>query len=380
MRETIDWGIDLGTTNSSIAVFDGRDIKVIKNNIGDEFTRSAVYEERIGNTVVKQVGQKAKDKLVDKAEHVALEFKRHIDLKDWYFEFPSTGRKATAVDLSAEILKELIRSVEQRQNEDVYAALITVPNAFPQPAYEATKRAGELAGLKYVEIVEESIAAAHAYGFEARSTRRAIWLAYDLRGGEFDAALVKIEDGNVFVFDHEGIAYLGGKDLDKAIIDRHLIPNLPSKISDPLVPWKSSGWWSLKMAAEEAKIQLSPSGAREAMIVQKIEGSDFAYILTRSQLDALEDEIFAPTLDKCRELLARNKFSPGDIEKVILIGGPTLSPHLRKMIEDGLRIRVDFSSDPMTAVARGAALCAKGRRIPEDILKEIRKEISGERK
>ncbi len=378
LRETIDWGIDLGTTNSSIAVLHGRDMKVVKNNRGDEVTPSAIYEKRIGNNIVKLIGIKAKDKLIGDTEHVALEFKRNIGLKDWYFEFPSTGRKATAVDLSAEVLGELIKSVKQRENEDVFSALITVPNAFLQPTYEATKKAGEMAGLKYVEILEEPIAAAHAYGFEANSTRKAIWLAYDLGGGTFDAALVKMEEGVLNVFDYEGISHLGGKELDKAIIDEYLIPNLlTTKLTNSLIPWKSSAWWLLKVAAEEAKIQLSPDDANEAMIVQKIDNSEFSYTLSRSHLDRLEDKVFSPTIKKCQELLARNKFSPHDIEKVILIGGPTLSPHLRKMIKDGLQIPIDFSVDPLTAVARGAALCAKGRRIPDDILKEIRTKIHG---
>lgn len=378
VRETIDWGIDLGMTNSSIAVFDGRDMRIIKNNISDEVTPSAIYEKRIGNNVSKLIGKTAKNKLTDGCEHVALEFKRNIGLKDWYFEFPSTGRKATAVDLSAEILGELINSVKQREKEDVYSALITVPNAFLQPTYEATKKAGEIAGLKYVEILEEPIAAAHAYGFEANSTRKTIWLAYDLGGGTFDAALVKMEDGVLNVFDHEGISHLGGKDLDKAIIDEYLIPNLATtKIKNSVIPWKSTSWWQLKMAAEEAKIHLSTFGVNDSTIDTKIDNIDFVYTLTKNQLDKLEANIFSPTIEKCRELLSRNKFNLQDIEKVILIGGPTLSLHLRKMINEGLQIPIDFSVDPLTAVARGAALCAKGRRIPDDIFKKVRTTVHG---
>jgi molecular chaperone DnaK len=122
--------------------------------------------------------------------------------------------------------------------------------------------------------------------------------------------------------------------------------------------------------AEEAKCQLSTND--KYTIDVKIDGYDFVYTLTRDQLNRLEEDIFSSTIEKCRELLARNKFSSKDIEKVILIGGPTLSPHLRNMIEEGIGIPVDFSVDPLTAIVRGAAIYAAGRRIPDEVLEKIR--------
>jgi len=106
-RETISWGIDLGTTNSSIAIFEGKDVKVIKNNVGDEVTPSAVFKKKIGDSVIERVGGKAKQRILEDSAHVALEFRQMMGIKDWYFEFPSTGRKASAVDLFAEVLREL---------------------------------------------------------------------------------------------------------------------------------------------------------------------------------------------------------------------------------------------------------------------------------
>ena len=369
-RETIDWGIDLGTTNSCIAIFEDREPKVIKNSNGDETTPSVVYEKKIGDRVIKRVGKVAKQKLIKEHEHVALEFKQMMGTKDWYFEFPSTGRKARAVDLSAEILKELVASVKQKEGEDVYAALITVPAAFLDPMYEDTKKAGEKAGIRYVEVLEEPVAAALAYGLkEERDSTRRIWLAYDLGGGTFDAALVKIEEGVFSVFDHEGIRHLGGKHLDAAIVERYFISEIPSEMKNKIVPWKSSMWWTLKFLAEEAKCQLSTKS--EYIIDEVINDHDFVYTFTREQLDKLEKEIFSPTIEKCRELLARNNFKPKHIEKVILIGGPTLSPYVRKMIEEELNIPVDYSVDPLTAVACGAAIYARSRKIPNDTLREI---------
>ncbi len=377
VRETIDWGIDLGTTNSLIAVFEGKDVKVIKNNDGDEITPSVVYEKKVADSIVRYVGKVAKQKLINESEHMALEFKQKMGLKDWYFEFPSTGRKATAVDLSAEVLGELIKSVKQKENEDVYSALITVSAAFYNPMFSDTKKAGEIAGLKYVETLAEPIAAALAFGLKADTTHKVIWLAYDLGGGTFDAALVKMEEGVFNVFGHVGLPYLGGKNLDAAIVDEYLTPSLPKQIRERVVPWKSSSWYTLKSVAETAKCQLSTRN--DFTINCEIDGHAVVYKLTRDELNKLEDQILSPTIVKCKELLLNNKFESKHIEKVILIGGPTLSPHLRKLIEDGLQIPIDFSVDPLTAVARGAALCAKEKRIPDDILKEIRTKIHGEK-
>ncbi len=378
LRETIDWGIDLGTTNSCIAVLEGKDTKVIKNNDGDEITPSAVYEKKIGDRIVKRVGKVAKQKLIKEHEHVALEFKQMMGTKEWYFEFPSTKRKALAADLSAEVLKDLLTSVKQRTGEEIYAAVITVPAAFLDPMYEDTKKAGEKAGIKYVEVLEEPVAASLAYGLEANQDGTKRWLAYDLGGGTFDAALVKVEEGEISVFDHAGIRNLGGKHLDAAIVERYFLPALPSSIKDKIVPWKSSTWWTLKFLAEEAKCQLSIKN--EYIIEDVVDGEDFVYELTREQLDKLEKEMFLPTIEQCKELLTRNRFKSKDIEKIILIGGPTLSPHLRKMIEEELDIPVDFSVDPLTAVARGAAIYACNRKIPHDILENIRGKLGIKKK
>jgi len=369
MRSTIDFGIYLGRSNSSIAVFERRDVKVLTNNEGDEITPVAVYEKKAGNRIINRVGKSAQLMINIDPQHVALEFKQMMGTKDWYFEFPSTGRKASAVDLSAEVLRELVASVKLKTGEDIHAALISVPAAFLNPMYEDTKEAGEKAGIRYVELLEEPVAAALAYGLRADQTSTETWLAYDLGGGTFDAALVKVEEGIFLVFDHEGIRNLGGKHLDAAIVEKYFLPELPSKVKEKAIPGKSSSWWSLKFMAEEAKCQLSTEDSYT--IDGTVDGHNFVYTLTRDQLDSLEAQIFSPTIEKCRELLSRNKFSSKHIEKVILIGGTTLSPHLRKMIEEGLGIAVDFSIDPLTAVVRGAAIYAAGKRIPDEVSDKI---------
>ena len=378
MRSTIDFGIYLGRSNSSIAIFKGKDVKVIKNNEGDEITPVAVYEKKAGDSVVERVGGKAKQRILEDSTHVALEFRQMMGTKDWYFEFPSTGRKASAVDLSAEVLRKLVASVKLRTGEDIHAALITVPATFLNPMYEDTKKAGEKAGIRYVELVEEPVAAAFAYGLKPDIPSNVIWLVYDLGGGTFDTALVKVEDRIFAIIDHEGLPYFGGKNLDAAIVERYFVPELPSTIKENVIPWKSSSWWSLKFMAEEAKCQLS--NEESYTIDGIVDVHNYVFILTRDQLDSLEAQIFSPTIEKCKELLSRNNFRSKHIEKVILIGGSTLSPHLRKMIEEGLGIPVDISEDPLTTVVRGAAICAAGRRIPDEVLEKIHEKRSGKRK
>jgi molecular chaperone DnaK len=365
-RETIDWGIDLGTTNSSIALLEGKDVQIIKNSEGDEVTASAIYEKKAQQNVVKRIGKTAKNRLGQDPKNVAVEFKQKMGLKEWYHQFPSTQRKTTAVDLSAEVLMELMRSVKQKKGEDVGAALITVPEAFKNPMYEDTREAGKKAGLNYVELLEEPRAAALAYGFDTKLAAHERWLAYDLGGGTFDAALVKVEEGVFSIVDHEGLPYLGGKNLDAAIVEKLFLPGFPEQMRKKIKPWKSTPWWILKFKAEEAKCQLSTKN--EYTIAETIDGFDFVYQFTRRQLNELEKELFAPTIGKCKELLERKKLKPKDINKVVLIGGPTLSPQLRKMIETGLDIPIDFSIDPLTAVSRGAAIYASGRKIPTEIL------------
>ena len=375
-RETVDWGIDLGTTNSSIAVLEGRNIKIIKNKKGSENTPSAVYEKKSGDRVIKHIGEIAKQKQPKDHEHVATEFKQKMGLKDWHFDFPSTGRRATAVDLSTEVLSELIKSVKQKTGEDIRAALITVPAAFKQPQYEDTKNAGRKTGIEYVELLGEPIAAALAYGLKPDIPSNVIWLVYDLGGGTFDTALVKVEDRIFAIIDHEGLPYFGGKNLDAAIVERYFVPELPSTIKEKVIPWKSSSWWALKSMAEEAKCQLSTED--EYTIDDSVDGHNLLYTLTKDQLNSLEAQIFSPTIEKCRELLSRNKFSSKHIEKVNLIGGSTLSPHLRKMMEE-LEIPIDFSVDPLTAVAFGAAIYAAGRKIPNGSITKIGKEKVGKK-
>lgn len=372
-RITIDYATDLGTTNSAIAVFEGGRVELIKNNQSGEHTPSFVYVTKSSSgESVKRVGVNAKDNRFDHSENVAFRFKRYMN-SEWVFHFKSTEEKATAIELSADVLRELIRSVKQRKNEDVRAMVITVPAAFKQPRRDATIEAGKKAGLEQVVLLEEPVAAAYAYLLNDKPKKNVRWLTYDLGGGTFDAALVEINEGIPMFFDNVGDEVLGGTDIDEAIVKECFLPALPAEISEKIKPYKSAAWWKLIKKAEDAKIDLSINDTYDFEV--DVGNYPFKYTLIRNTLDKEKDKEKLDTLDKieeplisktikmCKDLLAKHKFSSQNIDKIILVGGPTLSPYLRKRLQEELRIPLDFSIDPLTVVAQGAAFWARGQRI-----------------
>ena len=219
MRNTIDFGIDLGTTNSYIAVMDGMTPKVIKNNDGAENTTSCVYIDKNKKTYV---GRLAYQRLGIDPGNTKSEFKRKMG-EDFEFPFSASGEKRKPEQLSAEILKTLKASVEQRTGEEVLAAVITVPAGFSSPSVEATKNAAELAGINCCAILQEPVAAATAYGFQS-DKKQAFWLVYDLGGGTFDVAVIELKEGIFRVMGHDGDDKLGGKNMDWKIVNTYFIP------------------------------------------------------------------------------------------------------------------------------------------------------------
>src|SRR3984893_4923874 len=210
-RTTIDFGIDLGTTNSAIAVFTGNrgePTKIIKNTrdgTDSDITPSAVYINKKGEL---RVGRRAKDRLEDEDQDVHIEFKRQMGT-DHSYVFRSSGQRRKPEELSAEILKSLRGDVQQRTGEVVESAVITVPAAFELHQCDATRKAAEIAGFKQSPLLQEPVPAALAYGFDVDS-KKTYWLVFDFGGGTFDAAIIKSEEGTIHVVDHGGDNFLGG--------------------------------------------------------------------------------------------------------------------------------------------------------------------------
>lgn len=376
-RTTIDFGIDLGTTNSAVSVLNGVVTDPIKNNLDHDITPSAVHFNKRGEV---SVGSRAKDQLRrDKsASDTFIEFKRRMGSPETY-KFETTGRTMSPEELSAEVLKSLKGDVQQRLGEVLQAAVITVPAAFEQKQCIATKKAAELAGFSQCPLLQEPVAAALAYGFQA-DVAKEYWLIYDFGGGTFDAALIKAEDGTIVVANHGGDNYLGGSDIDKAMIDQLIIPKMVEEYDLPDFKRGNERWKvafaKIKAAAERAKIELSRSESSyfECEPFEDAAGEEVEMDmqLTRDDLVSVAKPLILRSAKICKRVLDEKNLSPSAVEKTILVGGPTLAPYFREILAETLGIPLEFSIDPLTVVARGAAIFAGTQQLELQYMPEVK--------
>ncbi len=361
MSKTIDFGIDLGTTNSCIARWEGGSDRIFQNNDQMNVTPSAVHVLRTGRVIV---GRRAYSALMTDPQNVAVEFKRWMGQSDRK-QFPAAQREHSAEKLSAEILKSLREDVRRKAGLDVTDAVITVPAAFGALQCEATARAAQLAGFNEAPLLQEPIAAAIGYGVNPGSANQR-WLVFDLGGGTLDIAVISTRDGRLTVLEHRGNNLLGGKDIDNLVVERILLPALES-----VFELRVSGTGGVRAAllpklrakAEEVKIDLS-TDTRVVVSLLDIGEDDAGRLIeldvpfSRAQLESLIE----PLIDKCcvlaEEALAAARLSPSELDRVLLVGGPTQSPLVRSIVSDRLRAPIDLSVDPMTILARGAAVYA----------------------
>jgi molecular chaperone DnaK len=369
-RATIDFGIDLGTTNSEIAVLEGTKATIIKNNDNMDNTPSAVWIDKNNRL---SVGRVAKQRIEMEPEDAFSEFKLQMGTQAEY-RFGRSGRVMHPEELSAEVLKSLLGDVQQRLSEEVKAAVITVPAAFELPQCNATRRAAELAGLKVSPLIMEPTAAAMAHAFQSRADR-VFWLVYDLGGGTFDAAVIQIREGTFRIVNHAGDNHLGGKLVDWEIVEKLLAPAAANE--HPLANFsRSNPKWrkafaKLKWEAEEAKVHLSKDESYSIVIDYLCNDDNgetvpFEYELKRQDVARLAAPFIQRTVNISRQALQQAHLGANDIEKIILVGGPTMAPYVREHLEDareGLGIRLDFSVDPLTVVAQGAAIFAGTQRL-----------------
>ncbi len=367
-RTTIDFGIDLGTTNSAIALLRGVVPEVVKNNVEGDITPSVVYIGKHGQV---QVGSRAKSRMeiAGAADDVYIEFKRRMG-SDFDYIFKTTGVHKSPEELSAEILKSLKGDVQQRLGEIVQSAVITIPAAFEQRQCVATKKAGELAGFRQCPLLQEPVAASLAYGFQRDVTSKSFWLIFDFGGGTFDAAIMKAEEGDIHVVNHGGDNYLGGADIDYAIVESIIVPQLQKSYNLPDFKRGNARWRAefakIKRAAEEAKISLS---RRETAFWEcQFSDADGTLVeadlkLTQGLVCSIAEPLIDRTVEICKRVMKEKNLSATAIEKALLVGGPTLAPYFRQMLTEKLGIPIDFSVDPLTVVARGAAIFAGTQRL-----------------
>jgi molecular chaperone DnaK len=363
--ETINFGIDLGTTNSLIARFVKGQIEIFKNPSGFKDSLPSVVAYRKDRIIV---GEKAREYQEKDPSNVVGRFKRKMGTAE-EFKIKSLGQTRTPIDLSAEVLKELKGFVHTGQT--VVSAVITIPASFDTPQSNATKQAAEQAGIKQVVLLQEPIAASLAYANKRKEKEmpEGKWLVYDLGGGTFDVALVRTEHGELKILDHEGDNYLGGVDFDALIVEGLILPKLEQSgsFTDLANQMKSEDgrhknlWVKCLHKAEEAKIELSskPSSEIEIEVTDDLDDQhDIVFSVTRSDFENLIKASIDRTVDMIKAILTRNNLSSGDLNFVLMVGGSTLVPLVRQRVGELLNIPVVTDIDPTTAIVVGAAYFA----------------------
>ncbi len=373
-RTTIDFGIDLGTTNSTIAVIDGVDAKVIPNKFGSTITPSAVWIDKRGSI---HVGQDPKQRaLISDPENADVEFKLRMGLGDeGKKKFIQSNREMLPEELSAEVLKSLKTDIQTNMGEQLRAAVVTIPAAFENPQTNATQKAAKLAGFTLSPLLLEPYAASLAYGFQNES-ENVYWFVYDFGGGTFDAAIMHIRDGLFQVVNHDGDNFLGGKLIDWDIVVKKLIPvaaeqfNLPDfRRGNPR--WKNA-FGKMKYYAEQAKIEVCRTKAPSEIWIEELcedadgKNVDFGYSLTPEDVEEVSRPFIATSLALCKKTLEKARLTGSNMERILMVGGTTLNPWVREAVQSEIGSQVDFGIDPITVVARGAAIFASMQELPVD--------------
>ena len=371
-RFKIDYGIDLGTTNSTLCRMEkGKPVIIKSDTLKDTIPSCVSFNKkksvRVGDGAynnMKQDKRRATKSWNIEASNTFIEFKRTMGT-DTKFYSSFMEYDFSSEELSAEVLKTLKSYVI---DENISSIVITVPAKFTVNQKTATIEAARMAGFKCCELLQEPIAAAMAYGLSS-DTKNGIWMVFDFGGGTFDAALLKVEDGIMQVFDTEGDNYLGGKNLDYIIVDKLILPYVQDNysIESYLIDKKKKEVLrdAMKTYAEEVKNQLSFKDYEDIIsnlgdLGEDEDGEEIELDITIKQSEAFDmiRPSFQKAVDICKSLLERNHLESSQLDKLILVGGPTYSPLLRQMLKEQITQNVDTSIDPMTAVATGAALYA----------------------
>jgi molecular chaperone DnaK len=367
-------GIDLGTTNSCVAIMDGKDSRIIENAEGTRTTPSIVAFTESGERLV---GQAAKRQAVTNPENTLFAIKRLIGRR---YDDPMTkkdkglvpykivkaknddawveggGKKLSPSQVSGFILQKMKETAEAYLGEDVTQAVITVPAHFNDSQRQATKDAGKIAGLEVLRIINEPTAAALAYGMEKKKSGTVA--VYDLGGGTFDVSILEIGDGVFEVKSTNGDTFLGGEDFDQSIID-YLADEFKKESGIDLREDKFA-LQRLKEAAEKAKIELSSAVQTEVnlpFITADQSGPKHLNIkLTRAKLEALVESLIEKTVGPCKSALKDAGLTAGEIDEVILVGGMTRMPKVIETVKAFFGREPHKGVNPDEVVALGAAI------------------------
>ncbi|GAA1482170.1 molecular chaperone DnaK [Gordonia sinesedis] len=349
-------GIDLGTTNSVVSVLEGGEPTVIANAEGSRTTPSVVAFARNGEVLV---GQPAKNQAVTNVDRTVRSVKRHMGDNDWTTAIDD--KKYTPQEISARTLMKLKRDAESYLGEDVSDAVITVPAYFNDAQRQATKEAGQIAGLNVLRIVNEPTAAALAYGLDKGEKEQTI-LVFDLGGGTFDVSLLEIGDGVVEVRATSGDNELGGDDWDQRIVD-WLVEKFKAQNGIDLTKDKMA-MQRLREAAEKAKIELSASQSTSINLPYITVDADKNPLfldeqLSRSEFQKITSDLLERTRAPFQAVIKDAGISVGDIDHVVLVGGSTRMPAVTELVKEltgGKEPNKGVNPDEVVAV--GAALQA----------------------
>ncbi|CAL9915640.1 chaperone protein DnaK [Candidatus Liberibacter solanacearum] len=369
-------GIDLGTTNSCIAIMDGKNVRVIENAEGTRTTPSMVAftdegERLIGQPAKRQavtnpcntiyavkrlIGQRFADSSVSKDANL-IPFKI-IEGKNGDAWIEAHGKQYSPSQISAIILQKMKETAENFLGEKVDQAVITVPAYFNDAQRQATKDAGRIAGLDVLRIINEPTAAALAYGLDKKDGK--IIIVFDFGGGTFDVSLLEMGDGVFEVKATNGDTFLGGEDFDSCLVE-HICDNFQKENGIDLRK-DTLALQRLKEAAEKAKIELSSAQQTEInlpFISANSTGAQHLNMkLTRAQFERLVDHLIQKTIEPCKKCLQDAGLSPNDIDEVVLVGGMTRMPKIQKSVEDFFHKTPSKGVNPDEVVAMGAAIQA----------------------
>ncbi len=366
-------GIDLGTTNSCVSVMEGNEPVVIPNSEGKRTTPSIVAFVEGGE---RKVGDPAKRQAITNPHKTIYSIKRFMG--SMYDEIPNEVRRVpyevvkgdnntprvkiddrlySAQEISAMTLQKMKKTAEDYLGQEVTEAVITVPAYFNDAQRQATKEAGEIAGLKVSRIINEPTAASLAYGLDKMDRDMKV-AVFDLGGGTFDISVLELGDGVFEVKSTNGDTHLGGDDFDDAIInwlaDEFIKDENIDLRKDPMALQR------LKDAAEKAKIELSSSTSTEINLpyIMPVDGipKHLVRSLSRAQFEQLSDTLIQRTLEPCKAALRDAGMSPSDIDEVILVGGSTRIPAIQKVVEDFFGKAPSKGVNPDEVVAIGAAI------------------------
>ena len=359
-------GIDLGTTNSAICSYDGKNTRIWKSPEQNDVTPSAIYIDKRGN---KYYGSKAYNQAPYNPDNAATLFKRFMGTST-KMNFAAADLTLTPEECSAEILKVLYGYLpeEIRNNPDT-AVVITVPAAFNQMKKDATLQAAKLAGIGRVALMQEPVAA--IMSVMKTSRQDGIFLVYDLGGGTFDVSIAENIGGKVNLLAHGGKEMCGGRDIDRLIFHSMIVPWLKANFvlpDDFMVNRKYKTFCRVaQWAAERAKIELSAMGTSTIALSESEarttdEENNELYLdidITRESVNALIQDIIDETVAAAKDTMTKAGLNSNDIERIVFVGGPTNYKPLRDKVAFELALPADIGVNPMTAVAEGASIFAE---------------------